>query len=108
VTQCIGTNQPWGSRCSRDAVEEIAGRWYCRPHAAGLRRRLANSERIDLQIAADKVTRDRVFTQADWLSAALGITVEPHYDAFGKRDYTGKMVVSAVFLTKIAGITLDE
>lgn len=73
----------WSDPCYRPGVEQIDGHWYCKPHAAGRRRRAANEvrwkqERHDEQ-AKGAALDERL--AALWLR--LDLIVRRHYHVKG-------------------------
>ena len=93
----------WSAQCHRDAVEEVDGRWYCKPHASGKRRSKATKEQNDAKYAAKKVHDATLRAQASRLSDALGTVVELDYIwTAGGRYSDITMVVPIEWLERLA------
>lgn len=102
------TRDRWPAQCHRQAVEEVNGRALCKPHAAGERRSLAH-RRAQTEERQASAERDRALSeQAKRLGAALQTEVDCEYSWHRKGGYTGRMVVDADFLERIASTEAAE
>ena len=101
--QCDGmTNDRFTHRCHRDAVEQVDGRWYCKPHAAGKRRSKATKEQNDAKYAAKKAHDATLRAQANRLSTALGTVVKLDYIWHLSRYSDTTMIVDIEWLERLA------
>lgn len=100
--KCAGISYAgrWHGDCPREAVEEVDGRWYCKAHANGRRRRLTNRVRQEQEWAVRQERDAKLRAQATRLTAALGTPVDLEYKLTG--HYSGRMVVNADFLEALA------
>ena len=97
----------WTSRiCSRDGKEATEEGWLCGIHLAAYRRRKANDIKRKVEWDASEDNRRRSEYAVDILQE-LGVDGRAHYDATFTNRYTGKVIIDAQDLLKLAGIRVE-